>query len=71
MWDEFTGLFKEEDGFTPEKTEEHIKKYFSSFHYKPYSFGLFKRTLKCTNVYIFHFIKEIEIKEYHNKIILD
>jgi hypothetical protein len=70
-WDEFTGLFKEEEGYCLEKTEEHMVKFFSSNQFKEYTFGIFKRTLKSTNVFIFNFVKEVEITSWHNKIILE
>jgi hypothetical protein len=70
-WDEFTGLFLEVEGFNLEATEEHMVKFFSSMQFKSYTFGIFKRTLKSTNVYIFNFVKEVEITEWHNKIIIE
>jgi hypothetical protein len=70
-WDEFTGLFKEEECYNLEETENHMKKYFSSKQFEFYKFGIFKRFLRATNVYSFDFVKEVEITEWHNKIILD
>jgi hypothetical protein len=69
-WEEFTGLFKGKEGYDLEATETHMKKFFSSQQFKGYTFGIFKRTLKSTNVYIFNFVKDVVITEWHNKIIL-
>jgi hypothetical protein len=70
-WDEFTGLFKSSEGYDLTKTEEHMKKYFSSIQFKGYRFGIFKRTLRATNIYVFNFIKEVIITEWHRKIVLE
>lgn len=70
-WEEWSGLFREEEGYDLEGTESHMVRFFSSMQFKDYTFGIFKRTLKATNVYIFNFIKEVEITEWHNKIILE
>jgi hypothetical protein len=70
-WDEFTGLFKEEEGYGLEETDAHMKRFFSSQQFKDYTFGIFKRTLKSTNVYIFNLVKIVRITEWHNKIILE
>lgn len=70
-YEEWSGLFKEDEGFDLEKTEAHIVRFFSSFQFKDYKFGIFKRTLKGTNVFVFNFVKDVEIIEWHNKIILE
>ncbi len=70
-WEEFTGLFKEEEGYDLETTENHMKHYFSSMQFREYTFGIFERGLKGTNTYEFNFVKDVGISEWHRKIILE
>jgi hypothetical protein len=43
VWEDFTGLFLMKDGWDRNKVTQHIKQFFSTDQFRPYTFGLFKR----------------------------
>jgi hypothetical protein len=48
-WEDFTGLYLMEEGWTKDKVTQHVKESFSTAQFRCYTFGLFKRYYNNTS----------------------
>jgi len=70
-WQDFSGIFKEEQGWNKKKIKEHMQKFFSKPTYSCYQFALFIcKTNRFTNnnVFDFSFDKDIKISTDNKKV---